>query len=44
MRKVATASIWICEPSRSNHVFHVVGEVGYLEEATIEDPYDGLQP
>ena len=35
MKKVALASIWIFQASRSNHMFHVLGEMGYLEKATI---------
>ena len=28
-REVATASIWICKPSGTNRVFHVLGEVAH---------------
>ena len=35
MKKVAMASIWICYTSRTNCVFHILGEVGYLEKVTI---------
>ena len=31
MRKVTMASIWISEPSRTNHMFHILREVGVGE-------------
>ena len=32
--EVAMASIWICYASRTDCVFHILGEVGYLEKVT----------
>ena len=28
MRKLAIALLWICQPSHTNLVFHILGEVG----------------
>ena len=40
MRKVTTTSlIWICQPSRTNRVFHILGEVDWLmKKASIHNP------
>ena len=38
MKKVVTASIWICKPSHTNCMFHIQGVVGYLRNVTIYHP------
>ena len=37
MRKVATTLIWICLSLRTDHLVHILREVGKLEKATIQD-------
>jgi hypothetical protein len=39
MRKVALASLWICELSRANHVFHILWEVGSSAKVTTTRPH-----
>ena len=38
MRKVAMASIWICQPSHINLMFHIPREAGYSKNITISRP------
>ena len=39
MMKLGTASTWICQPSRTNRMFHIlVGEVRYVRSAIVSYP------
>ena len=36
MRSVGMDSIWICKPSHTYHVFHILGVVGWSERVAIQ--------